>query len=86
MAKIKSIRIMLVITAFHDYEIWQIDVKTTFLNGKLGEDVYMNQPEGLSMKSFLIGCVSLRNPFIDLTSFSQLEPLLPCESQRIWFL
>ncbi|KAI3791050.1 hypothetical protein L2E82_04605 [Cichorium intybus] len=44
--KIKSIRIMLAIAAFHDYEIWQMDVKTAFLNGKLTEDVYMNQPEG----------------------------------------
>ncbi|GJT32048.1 retrotransposon protein, putative, ty1-copia subclass [Tanacetum coccineum] len=37
-AKIKSIRIMLAIAAFHDYEIWQMDVKTTFLNGKLTKD------------------------------------------------
>ncbi|KAK9001076.1 hypothetical protein V6N11_082868 [Hibiscus sabdariffa] len=43
---IKSIRILLAIAAFHDYEIWQMDVKTTFLNGKLEEDVYMTQPEG----------------------------------------
>ncbi|GJZ22269.1 putative RNA-directed DNA polymerase [Tanacetum coccineum] len=45
-AKIKSIRIMLAIAAFHDYEIWQMDVKTAFLNGKLTEDVFMTQPEG----------------------------------------
>ena len=45
-AKIKSIRVMLAIAAFHDYEIWQMDVKTAFLNGKLAEDVYMAQPEG----------------------------------------
>ncbi|KAK8694422.1 hypothetical protein V6N13_071975 [Hibiscus sabdariffa] len=32
--------------AFHDYEIWQMDVKTTFLNGKLEDDVYLTQPEG----------------------------------------
>ncbi|KAI3700113.1 hypothetical protein L2E82_44730 [Cichorium intybus] len=37
---------MLAIAAFHDYEIWQMDVKTAFLNGKLTKDVYMNQPEG----------------------------------------
>ncbi|KAK8554368.1 hypothetical protein V6N12_031332 [Hibiscus sabdariffa] len=45
-AMFKSIRILLAIAAFHDYEIWQMDVKTTFLNGKLEEDVYMTQPEG----------------------------------------
>ncbi|KAK8535528.1 hypothetical protein V6N12_057044 [Hibiscus sabdariffa] len=42
----KSIRILLSVAAFHDYEIWQMDVKTAFLNGKLEEDVYMTQPEG----------------------------------------
>ena len=41
-AKIKSIGIMLVIAAFHDYEIWQMDVKTTFLNGKPSEEIYMS--------------------------------------------
>ncbi|MCQ7222035.1 DDE-type integrase/transposase/recombinase [Salmonella enterica] len=45
-AMFKSIRIMLAIAAYHDYEIWQMDVKTAFLNGNLLEDVYMTQPEG----------------------------------------
>ncbi|KAG8478249.1 hypothetical protein CXB51_028152 [Gossypium anomalum] len=43
-AMFKSIRILLAIVSFHDYEIWQMDVKTAFLNGKLKEDV--TQPEG----------------------------------------
>ncbi|GJW99672.1 retrotransposon protein, putative, ty1-copia subclass [Tanacetum coccineum] len=29
-----------------DYEIWQMDVKTAFLNGYLDEDIYMVQPDG----------------------------------------
>ncbi|KAK8505752.1 hypothetical protein V6N12_024735 [Hibiscus sabdariffa] len=33
-AMFKSIRILLAIAAFHDYEIWKMDVKTAFLNGK----------------------------------------------------
>ena len=45
-AMIKSIRILLAIVAYYDYEIWQMDVKTTFLNGHLSEDVYMVQLEG----------------------------------------
>ena len=32
-AMLKSVRIMLAIAAFYDYEIWQMDVKTTFHNG-----------------------------------------------------
>ena len=33
--KLKFVRIMLAIAAFYDYEIWQMDVKTAFLNGFL---------------------------------------------------
>ncbi|KAK8584244.1 hypothetical protein V6N12_068490 [Hibiscus sabdariffa] len=45
-AMFKSIPILLAIAAFHDYEIWQMDIKTAFLNGKLEDDVYTTQPEG----------------------------------------
>ena len=37
---------MLAIDAFYDYEIWQMDVKTAFLNGHIKEELYMVQPEG----------------------------------------
>ena len=43
---LKSVRIILAIAAYFDYEIWQMDVKTAFLHGNLTEDVYMIQPEG----------------------------------------
>src|SRR3954463_10717899 len=45
-AMLKSVRILLAIAAYFDYEIWQMDVKTAFLNGNLEENVYMIQPEG----------------------------------------
>ncbi|GJT57736.1 retrotransposon protein, putative, ty1-copia subclass [Tanacetum coccineum] len=45
-ADIRAIRILIYIAAFYDYEIWQMDVKTAFLNGYLDEDIYMVQPEG----------------------------------------
>ena len=46
-AMLKFIRILLSIAAHYDYEIWKIDVKTTFLNGNLEEEIYMMQPESL---------------------------------------
>ena len=43
---IKSIPILLAIAVYHDYEIWQMDVKTAFLDGNIEEELYMMQPEG----------------------------------------
>nr|GEX69928.1 retrotransposon protein, putative, Ty1-copia subclass [Tanacetum cinerariifolium] len=45
-ADIRAIRILISIAAYYNYEIWQMDVKTAFLNGYLGKDIYMVQPEG----------------------------------------
>nr|GEU52472.1 retrotransposon protein, putative, Ty1-copia subclass [Tanacetum cinerariifolium] len=45
-ADIRAIRILIAIAAYYNYDIWQMDVKTAFLNGHLFEEVYMEQPEG----------------------------------------
>ena len=47
---LKSIQILLAVVAKLDYKIWQMDVKTTFLNGNLEEDIYMRQPKGFIAK------------------------------------
>ena len=47
-AMLKSIRILLAVAAYFDYEIWQMDVRTAFLNGYLEEDIYMEQPLGFA--------------------------------------
>ena len=49
-AMLKSIRILLSIVTCLDYEIWQMDVKTAFLNGCLEESIYMMQPKGFVAK------------------------------------
>ena len=38
--------IIMAIVAHFDLELHQMDVRTTFLNGDLVEDVYMSQPIG----------------------------------------
>lgn len=36
---------MLAIVAYLDLELFQMDIKTAFLNGELREDMYMEQPQ-----------------------------------------
>eukprot|EP00253_Pinus_taeda_P022864 PITA_22864 len=52
-AKVTSIRLILsatVASAAFDFEVEQMDVKTTFLHGDLEEEIYMKQLEGFAVK------------------------------------
>nr|GEV63886.1 zinc finger, CCHC-type [Tanacetum cinerariifolium] len=48
-ARITTIRLLLALVAIHNLMIYQMDVKTSFLNGDLDEEVYMKQHEGFVM-------------------------------------
>ncbi|GKF11381.1 retrovirus-related pol polyprotein from transposon TNT 1-94, partial [Tanacetum coccineum] len=45
-ARLEAVRIFVAHTAHKSFPIYQIDVKITFLNGPLKEEVYVAQPEG----------------------------------------
>jgi hypothetical protein len=45
-----SLRIIMTLVTHYDLELYQIDVKTAFLNGDLLENVYMAQPKGFTVK------------------------------------
>ncbi|GJX76429.1 retrovirus-related pol polyprotein from transposon TNT 1-94 [Tanacetum coccineum] len=45
-ARIEAIRIFLAFSAYKNMIVYQMDVKTTFLNGILREEVYVSQPDG----------------------------------------
>ena len=49
-AKVTSIRLLLSVVVAFDFEVEQMDVKTSFLHGDLEEEIYMKQPEGFAMK------------------------------------
>nr|GEZ20804.1 reverse transcriptase [Tanacetum cinerariifolium] len=49
-AHLKTIRMMIAIAAQHKWKIYQMDVKSAFLNGLLEKEVYVEQPEGYVAK------------------------------------
>ena len=50
MVMFASIRLILAIVARRDLELYQMDIKTAFLNGELDEEIYMDQPLGFELK------------------------------------
>ena len=49
-AKLNTVRVLLSITINQDWPLFQLDVKNTFLNGDLIEEVYMDIPAGFETK------------------------------------
>ena len=49
-AKVASTRLVLSVASTFDFEVEQMDVKTTFLHRDLEEEIYMKQPEGFVVK------------------------------------
>ena len=50
MARLESIRILLS-AAHHDFKLYQMNVKSAFLNGPLSKLVYVEEPPGLKTPS-----------------------------------
>jgi hypothetical protein len=45
-ARLESIRILLAYAAHHSFRLFQMDLKSAFLNGPIKEEVYVEQPLG----------------------------------------
>lgn len=49
-ARLETIRLLLALAAKEEWQVHHLDVKSTFLNGILLEEVYVTQPEGFEKK------------------------------------
>jgi hypothetical protein len=45
-ARLESIRILLAYATYHGFKLYQMDMKTAFLNGPIKEEIYVEQPPG----------------------------------------
>ncbi|GKG23989.1 putative ribonuclease H-like domain-containing protein, partial [Tanacetum coccineum] len=51
-ARIETIRLFLAYASFKDFVVYQRDVKSAFLHGKIKEEVYVCQPPGFEDPNF----------------------------------
>jgi hypothetical protein len=51
-ASLELIRILLVYATHHDFKLYQMDIKSAFLNGPIKEKVYMEQPLGFEDEEY----------------------------------
>ena len=51
-ARLEAIRIFLAYAAHANFKVYQMDVKSAFLNGDLEEEVYVSQPPGFEDPNF----------------------------------
>ena len=50
-ARLYAIRRFLAFAAHNDFKVYQMDVKSAFLNGELAEEVYVEQPPGFEVST-----------------------------------
>jgi hypothetical protein len=51
-ARLEAIRLLLAYASFHNFKLYQMDVKSAFLNGPLKEEAYVAQPPGFEDPNF----------------------------------
>ncbi|KAI0993402.1 hypothetical protein K3495_g14782, partial [Podosphaera aphanis] len=51
--RMDSLRILLAVATFNDWEIDQVDVKTAYLEGDLDEVIFMRSPEGMKTTKYV---------------------------------
>jgi hypothetical protein len=63
-ARLESIHILLAYATYHGFKLYQMDVKSAFLNGPIKEDVYVEQLPTLKIVSTLLMFISSQRRFM----------------------
>ncbi|GJT19998.1 retrovirus-related pol polyprotein from transposon TNT 1-94 [Tanacetum coccineum] len=86
-ARLEAIRIFLAFATYMNFIVYQMDVKSAFLNGKLKEEVYVKQPLGFKSNEFpnhvcnwikaLYGLTQAPRAWYDINGSSVKTPMVP---------
>jgi hypothetical protein len=65
-ARLESIHMLLAYATHHGFKFYQMDVKSTFLNGSIKEEVYVEQPPGFKSEEYPIHVYKLHKTLYEL--------------------
>ena len=65
-ARIESIRLLLAVACILNVKLYQMDIKSAFLNGILNEEVYIEQPKGFEDSHYPNHVYKLKKALYDL--------------------
>nr|GEZ01973.1 retrovirus-related Pol polyprotein from transposon TNT 1-94 [Tanacetum cinerariifolium] len=95
-ARLEAIRIFLAYAAHKNMVVYQMDVKTPFLNGNLREEVYVSQPDGFVdqevWKYGFESCDPLDTPMVKKSKLKEdkegkvIDPSHYSVNQGLWYL
>jgi hypothetical protein len=69
-AHLEAIRILLSFVVFKEFKLYQMDVKSDFLNGVIQEEIYVRQPLGFKNTKFPDRVYKLLNALYELKQVS----------------
>nr|GEZ01421.1 retrovirus-related Pol polyprotein from transposon TNT 1-94 [Tanacetum cinerariifolium] len=72
-ARIKAIRLFLAYASFKNFVVYQMDVKSAFLYGKIEEEVYVWQPPGFEDPNFLAKVYKCKKQIVVANSIIEAE-------------
>ena len=65
-AKLESIRMILAYTCYKDFILYQVDIKSSFQNGYILEEIYVAQPPGFENHKYPNHVYKLKNKLLEL--------------------
>ena len=80
MVRFASILLLLALVVHLNLELFQMDVKTAFLNVNVEKEIYMDQPIGFVLKGQETKCITLKGSYIVLSSLSSHGTLYSIKS------